>query len=211
MPPLLPHKILTAASALFCLAALIGLVRRTRAAGKNEFFSAPRTGSLGGVVYAFGRGMMPWEKESAGKHLPTFGGGILYHAAIFLALFYLSWIMVHPPVRTDLLPVFRLALAAGAAAGSALLVKRLVRPHLRRLSCPDDYAANLLVDLFLLLALAHTFRPALEPWLLLAAILLFLYMPLGKIRHCFFFFYTRILFGAFFGRRGVYPHPPSQP
>jgi len=34
---------------------------------------------------------------------------------------------------------------------------------------------------------------------------MFLYIPVGKIRHCFFFFYSRILFGLFYGRRGVLP------
>jgi hypothetical protein len=34
---------------------------------------------------------------------------------------------------------------------------------------------------------------------------LFLYVPLGKIRHCFFFFAARCHMGAHFGRRGTFP------
>jgi hypothetical protein len=202
-------RILTMAAAVFCLNALTVLVMRTHALGKKEYFSAARGKAAAGVVYAFGRGMLPWEKESAGKHMFTFIGGIFYHTAIFLALLYLLWIIILP-VRPNPLWAFRLFLAIGAAAGFALLIKRAAKPHLRRLSCPDDFFANLFVDLFLLLALLHTFYPALEPLLLFAAILLFFYIPLGKIRHCFFFFYTRILFGVFFGRRGVFPQPPPQ-
>jgi hypothetical protein len=37
------------------------------------------------------------------------------------------------------------------------------------------------------------------------AVLLLVYAPLGKIRHCLFFFSTRSQLGAFFGRRGTYP------
>jgi hypothetical protein len=36
--------------------------------------------------------------------------------------------------------------------------------------------------------------------------LTFIYVPLGKIRHCLYFFFSRIFFGKFFGRRAVFPH-----
>ncbi len=207
--PLLRISVMAAGG--FCLIALTVMVLRTRALGKKIYFSVARGGTGAGVAYAFGKGMLPWEKESVLRHLLTFSGGVVYHAAIFMALLYLFWIVVFPPGPARFLIFFRLALACGSAVGAALLIKRLIQPHLRGLSCPDDYFANLFVDLFLLLALGHSFRPALEPWLLLAAILLFLYIPVGKIRHCFFFFYTRLLFGVFFGRRGIFPQPPSQP
>ena len=38
---------------------------------------------------------------------------------------------------------------------------------------------------------------------LLATVVLALYAPLGKIRHCVFFFLARGLFGARLGRRGI--------
>jgi hypothetical protein len=96
-------------------------------------------------------------------------------------------------------------LCLGAIVGPALFLKRTAKPQLRRLSCPDDFFANLFVDLFLVLALLHTFQPALKPVLLGVSVLLFIYIPLGKIRHCFFFFVTRIAFGLHFGRRGALP------
>ena len=37
------------------------------------------------------------------------------------------------------------------------------------------------------------------------SIALAVYVPLGKIRHCLFFFPTRYFFGSYFGRRGVLP------
>jgi len=197
-------RVASLASAVFCFVFLVFLLVRTNALGRRKLFSAPRGSAGRGVVYAFGPGMMPWEKESAGGHLPTFIGGILYHAAIFIAFLYLFWVNL-APASIRPLRIFRIALFMGAAAGLALFVKRAVKPHLRRLSCPDDFFANLFVDFYLVISLCHTYFPRGEPLLLFSAIALFMYIPLGKIRHCFFFFYTRILFGVFFGRRGVYP------
>jgi hypothetical protein len=134
----------------------------------------------------------------------TFVAGILYHGAVFTAFLYLFWIVFLPSAERPL-PAFRAVLAMGTAVGLGLLVKRAVKPHLRRLSCPDDFFANLFIDLFLGAALLHTFVPAAEPLLFGGAVLLFLYIPLGKIRHCFFFFFTRVAFGAHFGRRGALP------
>jgi len=195
-------RVLTLAAAAASAGALTIMAFRTFAFGRREYLSAPRGDPGRGVVYAFGRGML--DKESVARHKPTMAGGVIYHLAIFAGLAYALWtalrLRLSPPLWA-----FRPVLAAGAAVGLALLVKRAAKPHLRRLSCPDDFFANLFVDLFLTLAFLHTFVPALESALLGASILLFAYIPLGKIRHCFFFFYTRLVFGFHFGRRGVLP------
>jgi hypothetical protein len=194
--------ILTLVAAGFCLAALSVLVGRTFAFGRREYLSAPRGYAGHGIVYAFGKGMV--DKESVSRHRPTMLGGVLYHLAIFAALAYILWIAL--PIRlSPPLGAFRPVFLVGTVVGLTLLVKRATKPHLRRLSCPDDFFANLFVDLFLVLALLHTYVPALEAALMIAAILLFIYIPLGKIRHCFFFFYTRLVFGLHFGRRGALP------
>jgi hypothetical protein len=195
-------RLLTLASSGICLAALTFLIGRTLAVGRREYLSAPRGYAGRGLVYAFGRGMV--EKESVSLHKPTFIGGMLYHGAIFAAFLYLFWTVLFPGTVL-LLGVFRVVLAGGAVVGLSLLFKRASKPHLRRLSCPDDFFANLFVDLFLALAFLHTLVPSVEPAWLAIAILLFLYMPLGKIRHCFFFFATRLAFGVHFGRRGALP------
>ena len=200
-------RILTLAAAGFCLAALAFLIGRTFAVGRRAYLSAPRGYTGRGIVYAFGRGMV--EKESVSLHLPTFAGGVLYHGSIFAGLLYLFWTVLFP--GTVLLPwAFRVILLAGAVVGLSLFVKRVSKPHLRRLSCPDDFFANLFVDAFLLLAFVHTLLPSVEPALFAVAIFLFLYIPLGKIRHCFFFFATRLAFGLHYGRRGALPGSSSE-
>jgi len=157
------------------------------------------------MIYAFGRGMLPWEKESAARHLPTYVAGLVYHAGIFaaIALALAQAAGIHLPNAA--VSVIRISMAAGLCVGAGLLLKRLTKSQLRHISCPDDYAANILVDGFILAGLLSSWLPAALPVFHVAAIVTFLYMPLGKIRHCFFFFYSRFLFGSYFGRRGVLP------
>jgi hypothetical protein len=195
-------RVLTVAAALFCLSALLFLFVRTFSFGRREELSEPRGAAGKGLLYAFGRGML--EKESVGLHRLTFVAGILYHGAIFTALLYLFWVVFLPSAERPL-PAFRAVLAMGIAVGLGLLIKRTAKPHLRRLSCPDDFFANFFIDLFLAVALLHTLIPGLDTVLFASAVLLFIYIPLGKIRHCFFFFFTRAVFGVRFGRRGALP------
>jgi len=108
------------------------------------------------------------------------------------------------------LQALRILLVIGSISGVALLTKRILKSHIRHLSGADDYLANILVDLLLLSALAATWAEAAVVPFLAIAIVTFVYIPFGKLRHCVFFFYSRILFGAFFGRRGVLPHPSDK-
>jgi hypothetical protein len=188
-------------SALF----MIGLIRQVLSFRDPGRKAAPRGQEFKGIRYAFGRGMMPWEKESASRHLLTYAGGFIYHFGIFAGLFWLSSQIISIEWGSFVLYVMRIFLTVGLLFGLGLFIKRSALPMMRSISCADDYLANLLVDGFLLTALLSTFMPKLD-WLLYAAsILLLLYIPIGKIRHCFFFFYSRILFGRFFGRRAVFP------
>lgn len=195
-------RILVLISAGLSLAVLTALAVRTFGFGRPRFHSRPQGRTGKGLVYAFGRGMI--EKESVTLHRPTFYGGVAYHGAIFVGFAYLFW-MVFRVGAVPLAWFFCPVLLAGALIGLALLVKRTVSPLLRDLSCPDDFFANALVDLFLTAAFLHTLFPGLEKALFILSIVLFLYLPIGKIRHCFFFFYTRTVFAIHFGRRGALP------
>lgn len=173
--------------------------------GRRRPLSRPSGSPQKGIVYAFGRGMLPREKESAAKHLPTYAAGIVYHAGIFAAI--LTVLALAAQIRFPEAAIFFLQamMAAGFFAGAGLLLKRAVKPRIRTISCPDDFAANILVDIFLLAGFFSSWRAAALPAFFIIAIVIFFYLPLGKIRHCFFFFYSRLLFGSYFGRRGVLP------
>lgn len=205
MEPIL--KIAVAVSAACTAGILIWQVIRTLGFGRQTLNAEPRGDWRRGVVYAFGQGMMPWEKESARKHLITYASGFGYHFGIFSGLFYLFTMIAGIFLPEAGLNVVRFFMAAGLVFGLGLLIKRFSHAAMRSLSCPDDYVANILVDLFLILSLLDSFGIPVRIPLLFESILLLLYIPVGKIRHCFFFFYSRILFGFFFGRRGVFPHP----
>jgi hypothetical protein len=200
-------KLGAAVSVLFCIVALAIILVRTLAFGRRPTYARPRGSSLEGVLYAFGRGMLPWEKESASKHIWTYAGGILYHLGILMAMLFLASVLLGISLSSTSLQALQITLIIGAVNGLGLLIKRMLTPQMRSLSSGDDYLANILVDLFLLSALMSTFFEAVQIVFLAVAIITFLYIPFGKLRHCAFFFYSRIIFGEFFGRRGVLPHP----
>lgn len=192
-------------SFLFSLISLVLLILKTFSFGKRLHHAQTPWKGRKGIMYAFTRGMMPWEKESARKHLLTYIAGIFYHSGIFTAIFYMLSLIVPFTLNLYFISYLRVLMAVGIVCGLGLLVKRISLRYMKTISCLDDYAANILVDLVLILSVVDTFNPSVRSILFLMTILLFLYIPLGKIRHCFFFFYSRVLFGLFFGRRGVLP------
>jgi hypothetical protein len=153
--------------------------------------------------------MMPWAKESARRHLPTFAAGVVYHlglAAGFVVLIAAGSGAALPDAwRVALL----MSIAAGALAGAALLAKRAATPSLRAISTPDDVVASVLVTAFLIAAAVALIDSRFTASFLGVSVVLLLYIPVGKIRHCFLFFCSRFTFGRFFGRRGILPQQAS--
>lgn len=204
-------KILVLASMLFSLLGLGFLLKRTFSLGKKNIYAKSSGSPRMGVWTAFTTGMMPWKKESAKNHLITYLTGVIYHVGIFFSFLVLLSKLAPISIPNPLIPFLRSALTAGLAGGLGLLFKRMFSPAMKFISNPDDYASNLIVTSFLAAALVVTHR---ESWLwifYLVAMIMFFYIPLGKIRHCIFFFYTRILFGRFHGRRGIMPFKSNSP
>ncbi len=187
-------------------AALLFLARRARAFGPRRLYAKPAGDPAAGIRYAFTKGMAPWAKESVMMNLPSYTAGMVFHAGVFTGLaLLLPALAGSGPLPAPVRAAAGALALAGAAGGLALLLKRSLKPHLLGISAPDDFVANLLCTLFALLAAAQLAWPGLQRAWLAEAVLLLVYVPLGKIRHCFFFFPTRSHFGAFFGRRGTFP------
>ena len=203
-------RILVILSATFALAALTLQVIRTFSFGKKPVYSRAQGSATKGILYAFGQGMMPWEKESTAKHLPTYFAGVLYHLGVIASFIALFTSLIQIMVPHGFIYFLRITLMLGIASGIGLMAKRVSLNYMRAISCADDFVSNSLVTLFSVSALLALFRVSLIPMFHGASIILFLYIPFGKIRHCIFFFYSRILFGQFFGRRGVLPHRSSE-
>jgi hypothetical protein len=84
---------------------------------------------------------------------------------------------------------------------------RLSGPNERALSLPDDYFSVFLTSLFIMLAFVTLLWSSVLPAFYLVTGLMGAYIPVSKIRHCVYFFYSKFFFGMNFGRRGVIGHP----
>ena len=174
-------------------------------------FAPPRASAAAGVRYAFTTAFLPWAKESARQHLPSYVAGIVFHLAVFTALAWLALTLLPVAAPPGATAPLALVLAAGLACGLGLLAKRRRNGTLRAVSTPEDLAANLLVDAVLAVGIAAALRPALVPAFQLTGAALLLYAPLGKLRHMLFLLTSRRYWGVYFGRRGVRPAPRPAP
>ena len=205
-------SLVTAALAtLAALFAVAAFARRWRETQRRPFGvdRSPAKGSpQGGVLYAFTLGMAPWAKESTRRHWLAYLRGIAFHAGIFAGLAALvsapTWAYIPQPIR-----LFGAALTGlGALCGLLGATARWAEHNLRALSTPDDHAAVLLVTLFLTMASLALLNAAWLPAVYLVSAVMLVYAPLGKIRHCIYFFFSRRFFGLFIGRRAVI-HPEA--
>ena len=195
-----PLAIAVIAASIWAVLGLVLLRARARGYGPRFLYAAPKGDPAAGVRYAFTGALLPVAKESVREHLPSYLLGLLFHAGIFAALALLVTTLGGWAWPSLLQVMLQLLLGLGVLAGLGLLLKRLLLPELRGLSYPDDFVSNGLATVFVALALAGLTKV----WLLSATLLL-VYVPLGKLRHCLFFFVARRHMGAFFGRRGVFP------
>jgi nitrate reductase gamma subunit len=169
--------------------------------------NSPIKGSLSnGLKYAFTIGMMPWAKESTRIHMLAYLRGIGFHIGIFAAIGAVVispfWGYFPPLLIWTLFWVLTLGAILGAAGG----VMRIAEHNLRGLSLPDDHFAVWLITLFIALAALAMLNAAFMIPMYIVSAITFVYVPLGKIRHCLYFFFSRLFFGKFFGRRAVLPH-----
>ena len=159
-----------------------------------------------GITYAFTQGMMPWAKESTRIHMIAYLRGIGFHVGIFTAI----GAVIISPFWGSLPPLLFLVLFSiltiGAFLGAAGGIMRIAEHNLRGLSLPDDHFAVWLTTLFITVAGLAVINDAFIIPMYIVSAITFIYIPLGKIRHCLYFFFSRIFFGKFFGRRAVFPH-----
>jgi hypothetical protein len=165
--------------------------------------SIPKDSATKGILYAFTLGMAPWSKESTRLHMLAYLRGIAFHVGIFAGLaacLASPWFETIPLIVRV---VFAILTGFGAAMGIAGALMRVVEHNLRAISTLDDHASVWLVTIFLAamtIALGATaFVPAM--WVIAAVMLV--YAPLGKIRHCIYFYFGRLFFGIHIGRRGI--------
>lgn len=198
------------ASAAWAIAGLAIVAVRAWRLGTVPATATPAGRAWRGVAYAFGPGMSPLAKESASRHPFVYVAGVVYHAGVFTALTTLAVVLAGHRVSAAVAPAFAAMLLLALLAAVVLLVRRLKMPLLRAISTPDDYTASLLVDAWLATAAIACLSPSGTPVFLVASTVLGAYAPLGKIRHCVFFFLARTLYGARLGTHALVGSPARE-
>ena len=92
--------------------------------------------------------------------------------------------------------------------GYILLIRRAFSKDLKGFSNPDDYISNALTSTFQLFTIFYLIWPTCSCSVVsyyVICILLFLYMPFGKLRHLVYYFAARYHLGFFYGWRNVWP------
>ncbi len=200
-------EILTGVLALAALVFSVGVfVSRWTAMQRLPYgkdLSRPKDTPMRGVLYAFSLGMMPWAKESTRLHMVAYLRGIAFHIGIFAGLAALltsPWFNLIPEIIRI---AFAIITGFGAVMGVAGGVMRVAEHNLKAISTPDDHAAVWLVSLFLATMSAALLSSAFVPAMWLVAAAMLVYAPLGKIKHCIYFYFGRLFYGIHVGRRGI--------
>lgn len=197
----------------FCLVAMLLHFFKIIKLGAPKDLSTKSGSVAQGVLYANTAAMLPTQKESAYLHLPTYSMGIIFHIGIFAGM--LVFILSFFPFFSRWFAQgewYHLALAScfliSASCGLALFIKRLINKNLSSLSNLDDFLSNGFTTLFQYMTALYLFFPTCQcvnvAYYLIVA-LLFLYMPLGKLKHVLYYFSARYHLGFFYGRRNVWP------
>jgi nitrate reductase gamma subunit len=196
--------IFSAASALiWAIAALLYQWRTLR--GHSGDHSTQSGNPQKGVLYNFTIAMLPSHKETIRLHPVKFIAGILMHIGMFAALASTIHLFVMQRFNQTLSTLMIGFLVPGLIAGVYLLVRRLTSPLLKSISAPDDYFAVTVTNLYIMLALLLHLNSIPAVIFLFYSALLFIYLPLGKLKHAVFFFAARADYGRRLGYRGVYP------
>lgn len=190
---------------LVCLISLAYHLFRLIRLGSPKDYSVQRGNLKSAIAYSYVGAMNPLKKESAYLHLPTYTAGILYHIGTFISITVFFLFLFHFSFTYSLQWVLICILIVSSVSGLGIFLKRISQKKLRFLSNPDDYISNLLVTAFQIFTLAVFFKEAFIPYYFICAGLLFIYVPLGKLKHSLYFFAARYHLGLFYGWRGIWP------
>jgi len=205
---LIPVKAFAALSILWAAVALVVQVVAARGGGRKDY--SKRSGSPGkGMAYNFTVAMTPAHKETVKRHPVKFAVGVVMHIGVLLATLGVVLLLVWPTAGCRLIAFVRPIVALSLLAGVYLFIRRIFSEDLRVMSVPDDYVAILATCGLLAFACLSPIDAHNQTAFLVYAGLLFVYLPLGKLRHVVFFFAARADHGRRLGYRGVYP--PAAP
>ena len=175
----------------------------------------------GGVVVSFLKGIIiwpfiPWVKNTFSRNPITYLAGGLFHLGLFVVIFLgTAHVLVWKSLfgfgwPTLALPIVDWFAAAAIVAMIALLVNRFVNPVLRLISGPAEWLSWLIVFLPMVTGymMTHHLWFAYEELFslhMLAVDVLLIWIPMSRLSHFMFYFFSKAMHGADFGKRAVTP------
>ncbi|MFA7361768.1 MAG: hypothetical protein WC139_12105 [Candidatus Kapaibacterium sp.] len=199
------YKAISLSAFLICFIVLSFHFLRLIRLGSPKDYSNKRGNLKAAIGYSFIGAMNPLKKESAFLHLPTYTAGLLYHTGTFVCFALYFLLLFDISFSNTIQWILVCLLTASSLSGLGIFVKRIALRKLRNLSNPDDYVSNLIVTDFQILTLIVLVEKSFSPYYFICISLLFLYLPLGKLKHSLYFFAARYHLGFFYGWRGVWP------
>jgi nitrate reductase gamma subunit len=184
--------------------------------------NVPARGSkLGGVARSFLKGILiwpfvPWQKNTFKCNPLIYLAGGLFHLGLFAILILGT---AHMLVWKSLLgfgwktlpfPIVDWMAAVTIMAVILLFINRLIDPVLKLISGPAEWLNLILV----FLALASGYIMAHHLWFryevlfsihMIAVDILLIWIPFSRISHFMFYFFSKAIHGADFGKRAVAP------
>lgn len=199
------YKIISLIAFLICFLSLTCHFFRLIRLGSPKDYSYKRGNLKSAIAYSLVGAMNPLKKESAYLHLPTYTAGLLYHIGTFISIVLFFLLLFNVNLANSLQWILICVLIASSISGLGIFLKRISVKKLRYLSNPDDYISNLLVTGYQIFTLVMLLKETFAPYYFICVSLLFLYLPLGKLKHSLYFFAARYHLGFFYGWRGIWP------
>ena len=182
----------------------------------------PARGSkLGGVAKSFLKGFLiwpfiPWVKNTFKRNPLIYLAGGLFHLGLFVIIFLGT---AHMLVWKSLLgfgwkalplPIVDWMAAATIVAMIALFINRLINPVLKKISGAAEWSNLLFVFLPMVtgyILTHHLWLPyeVLYSLHMISVDVLLIWIPLSRISHFMFYFFSKAIHGADFGKRAVEP------
>ena len=182
----------------------------------------PAKGSkLGGAVISFLKGILIWPfvpfvKNTFNRNPLIYLAGGLFHLSLFVVVVLgtahmLVWkSLLGFGWRTLPVPIVDWMAAVGIVAIIALFINRLVNPVLKLITGPAEWMNLLVVFIPMVTGYMMThhlwFRyEVLFSLHMISVNLLLIWIPLSRISHFMFYFFSKSIHGADFGKRSVTP------
>jgi nitrate reductase gamma subunit len=167
----------------------------------------PEQGNTGrAVALSYASILLPWSMESTRREWGRWLAFGVYHIAILVAILSSFAVPFLPAIMSRPVRIGAAVLIAlGFVAGLLKLAWRLSRPELRLVSTPEDYFSLAILDVWFAVAVPALLLES-SSWEITyftLTSLLLIYVPLSKISHYIYWFFSRYFFGVRYGRRGV--------